>query len=576
MSRKTYWAHNTSALHLLIAHTVLNPCSKLACIPLSLAALCSICGGQDKQTQTIVFTDVTANSGIDFQHTDGSDGRHFLIESMSGGLALFDFDNDGDTDIYLLNGAPIDAPERPKKSNALYRNDGNMHFTDVTPFAGVGDAHFGLGVAVADYNNDGHCDLYINNYGPNVLYLNKGDGTFENVTAYSGTQNGNQVGGGVSFVDVDGDGSLDLYVANYISFDAQKHKVHIHKGLPSYPSPLSFQPAADALLRSNGDGTFEDISLSSGIASVAGRSMGVATLDVDGDFDTDIFVANDSQENYLFLNDGHGRFEELALLSGLTHDFRGRAQASMGVEVADFENDGLPDLVVTSFAEEFVTIYNNAGNGVFDDVSVSRRIGPATFPHVTWGLAAEDFDGDGWTDLFIGAGDLDDNRMQRGGNIQASGYKVEDLVFRNSGGGQMSFLEKRWGDAALVKTTTRGVVAGDLDQDGDLDIVTLNSRDQPRVYRNDSMQAGSSLRVLLVGKTSNRDGIGAQISLKSDAAATYVRSGRGYQSDVRAPVGLTDRTPAPPQLRLQITWPNGQNREVAVPPNVAFLTVTQK
>ena len=276
---------------------------------------------------------------------------------MSAGLALFDYDNDLDLDIYLLSGAPIDASEPSSwQSNQLYRNDGGFKFTDVSKEAGVDDDGFGLGVACADFDNDGFVDLYLNNFGANILYHNNGDGTFDDVTESARAANGTKVGGGASFLDIDQDGDLDLYVANYIQLDVQSHKVHIHKGLPSYPSPLQFEPEADTLLLNNGNGVFSDVSVESGIRDVAGRSMGVATFDYEADGDTDIYVANDSQENHLFVNDGKGKFLESALIAGLAMDYQGKHQASMGVEVVDVNGDTHQDLVVTSFSEEFVTL----------------------------------------------------------------------------------------------------------------------------------------------------------------------------------------------------------------------------
>ncbi len=506
----------------------------------------------------ILFTDVSDTTGIDFTHYDGSDGRYFIIESMSAGLALLDYDNDSDLDIYFLNGAAIEGPIPDKvPRNALYRNDGNFRFVDVTAEANVGDSGFGLGVGCADFNNDGFTDLYINNYGRNTLLQNNADGTFTDVTVHAGVGNGQEVGGGVSFFDMDLDGNLDLYVANYIQFDAQRHQVHIHKGLPSYPSPLGYIPAGDTLLRNAGDGTFADVSQVSGIREVAGRSMGVATFDYDSDGDFDVYVANDSQENHLFANDGSGHFTESAFLNGVAFDFRGKGQASMGVEVGDLDEDGLLDLVVTSFSEEFVTCYRNAGGGFFDDVTLRTGIGPPTFPHVTWGLVVEDFDLDGRLDLMIGAGDLDDNRSQRGGKSASSGYEIPDLLFHNASGGKLDPLTDFWRGKPAASRSTRGLIAGDLDGDGDADIVALNTRRQPTILRNDSPHEATCI-LRLVGTQSNRDAIGTRVAFSSQdglVAARYVNSGRSYQSDARIPIS----TPIPhsQQVSIDVTWPSG-------------------
>lgn len=508
------------------------------------------CSGQ------INFTDVTESTGIDFIHFDGHDGRHFLIESMSAGLALFDFDNDSDLDIYFLSGAPIDSEDAKWPANHLYRNDGDLQFTNVGSLAGVADLGFGLGVACADFNNDGFVDVYVNNYGNNVLYRNNGDGTYDNVAETSNTTNGIRVGGGASFLDIDRDGNLDLYVANYIEFDEESHEVHYHKGLPSYPSPLRFEPAKDTLFRNLGDGTFADISLESGIHDVAGRSMGLATLDVEPDGDTDIFVANDSQENHLFLNEGNGRFIESALLSGLAFDFRGRQQASMGVAILDSNNGSLFDLVVTSFSEEFVTIYKNGGEGFFQDSTIASGIGPATLPHVTWGVIAEDFNLDGNSDLFVAAGDLDDNRSQRGGTIATTGFNALNLMFRGAESGRFQFLGNEWGTASSSKYSTRCAIAGDLDNDGDPDLVLLNARNKPSIFRNECDR--SPLKVQLTGTLSNRDGIGALVSHQrnGDSLATKaISSGQSYQGDARNI--FISFANAQTGDSIEVRWPSG-------------------
>ncbi len=505
----------------------------------------------------IVFTDVTPESGIEFVHSDGSDGRHFIIESMSAGLALLDFDNDGDLDVYFLSGAPIEGGGiEARPTNALYRNDGDLKFTDVTRQSGVGDTGFGLGVACADYDNDGYVDLYINNYRRNTFYRNNGDGTFSDITDQAGVANGKRVGGGTSFLDIDGDGDLDLYVANYIQFDARSHKVHIHKGLPSYPSPLRYEPAPDTLFRNEADGTFRDISGASGIRSVAGRSMGVATFDYDSDGDPDILVANDSQENHFFSNNGKGEFTELGLLTGLAYDFKGKAQASMGAEVSDFGGDGLFDLAVTSFSEEPATIYQNSGEGFFDDVTLRTGISPPTFAHVTWGVVAEDFDLDGKPDLLIGAGDLDDNRNRRGGSNAATGYHVPDVMLRNLGQGRFDYLEQNWGSASSVNQSTRGLIAGDLDGDGDADVIALNARSRPTVLRNDCPPKVRRLRLRLIGHASNRDAIGAVVRVADvhGTQAVCIRSGRSYQSDARGSVTLALSDDSE-KTAVEVTWP---------------------
>jgi hypothetical protein len=282
------------------------------------------------------FTDVTGQTGITFTHTDGSGENFYIMETVSAGVALFDYDNDGDIDIYFLNGAALKGTtyEKPPK-NALYRNEGNFKFTDVTASSGTGDTGFGLGVTVGDYDNDGDPDLYLNNYGPNVLYRNNGDGTFTDVTKKAGVGDGSDFGAGTCFLDIENDGDLDLYVSKYVVFGYDKTITMAMGGHPVYPSPKAFVFPADALYRNNGDGTFTDISEASGIGKHRGSGMGMVCGDYDNDGDTDIFVANDSMENFLFQNDGKGVFEDVGLLAGVAYDFNGKVYGNMGGFLCD-------------------------------------------------------------------------------------------------------------------------------------------------------------------------------------------------------------------------------------------------
>ena len=297
----------------------------------------------------IQFSDVTADTGISFRHTDGSCGRRYIMESMCAGVALFDYDRDGDLDIYFLNGRPLGGTRTgPLPQNALYRNDGDFHFTDVTQHAGVGDTGFGLGVAVGDYDNDGHSDLFLNNYGPNVLYRNNGDGTFTDVTAKAGVAGARQVGAGANFLDMDKDGDLDLFVSNYIAFSPELHVVHDIGGNPIYSGPSDYPPQPNILYRNEGNGTFSDATVQSGIGAHKGKGMGTACADYDNDGDTDIIVANDEWGNFLFQNDGTGKFEEMGLISGIGYDVNGDPQSSMAVACGDYDNDGWVDLFLSA------------------------------------------------------------------------------------------------------------------------------------------------------------------------------------------------------------------------------------
>ncbi|MCH8215684.1 MAG: VCBS repeat-containing protein [Planctomycetes bacterium] len=329
---------------------------------------------------SIVLSDVTQETSITFKHTDGGSGERYLVETVSAGLALLDYDNDGDMDIYFLNGAPLKGTKVDSKPrNRLYRNDGRMKFSDVTMEAGVGDEGFGLGIAAGDYDNDGDVDIYLNNYGANVLYRNNGNGSFTDVTQEAGVANGFQVGSGACFLDMDKDGDLDLYVSNYLEFSYEKHVPHTVAGVSVYANPRYYQPVPDSLYRNNGDGTFTDVTRESGIGSLAGWGMGTVCADYDNDGDMDIIVANDVAENFLWQNDGTGKFVEVGLMTGLAYDFHGEGQGSMGVDCGDYDNDGWLDLYVTSYQRQLATLYRNLGDGHFEDVSLASVAGAATY-----------------------------------------------------------------------------------------------------------------------------------------------------------------------------------------------------
>ncbi|MGQ9606042.1 MAG: CRTAC1 family protein [Thermogutta sp.] len=503
---------------------------------------------------TLVFRDVTSQSGIRFVHTDGSSGQRYIVETVSAGLAVFDYDGDGDLDIYFLNGAPLRGTvvEVPPK-NALYRNDGNWRFTDVTEQAGVGDTGYGLGVAVGDYNNDGWPDLYVNNDGPNVLYRNNGDGTFTDVTDQAGVSGGKRMGAGAAFLDYDLDGDLDLYVANYVRFSYDQHRVHIVKGYPMYAGPRDYAPEPDVLYRNNGDGTFTDVSLESGIGKLAGSGMGMVCYDYDDDGDTDVFVLNDVSGNFLFRNNGDGTFSEVGLETGFAYNGSGDETGSMGIDCGDYDNDGRLDLFMTCYQGELPVLYHNLGNGSFEDTTVVSGAGSGSFPYVNWGTGWFDFDNDGWRDLFICQGHLQDNIDLYD---DTTAYEVRNSVLRNRGDGTFEDISRRCGDGLAPKYSSRGVAFGDLDGDGDMDVVVLNSRNPPTLIRNDQKTGNHWVQLRLRGTTSNRDAVGAKVTLiAGDLRLTEeVLAGRGYQSHwgSRLHFGLGRRQKID---RIEIRWP---------------------
>ena len=481
-------------------------------------------------TGDIHLTEVTQQTGITFRHTDGSAGRHYIIETVSAGLALFDFDNDGLIDIYLLNGAALKGtkPVTPAR-NALYRNVGDWRFQDVTASSGLGDTGYGLGVAVGDYDNDGDEDVFLNNYGPNVLYLNNGNGHFTDVTEAAGVAAGDQVGAGACFLDIEGDGDLDLYVANYLAFTYDTHATTLSGGHMTYRAPVNNRPLPDSLYRNNGNGTFTDISRAAGIGGHASWGMGIVCADYDKDGDTDVFVGNDVAENFMFKNNGKGIFEEIGLITGIAYTADGTPSASMGVDCGDYDNDGLLDFKVTSYQQELTTLYQNLGDDFFDDVTLKTGAGQGTLPMVTWGVGLIDFDNDADRDLFIACGHLQDN-VDKYDDV--SSYLQQNILLSNTGRGTFTDVSRSSGPGMQVTLSSRGAAFDDLDNDGDIDAVILNSRCRSTVLRNDSPTPGNWLQIRLQGKQTNRSAIGArvEVTLGNLTLVDEVHSGRGYQS----------------------------------------------
>ncbi len=382
---------------------------------LGAALLLAACGADGP----IILRDVTPQTGIRFQHTDGSRGDYHIVEYVCAGLALFDYDGDQLIDIYFLNGAPLTpAPGETLPKNALLRNLGGWRFEDVTDHAGVGDTGHGLGVTAADYDNDGDQDLYLNNCGPNVLYENLGDGVFRNVTGSAGVENGHRVGAFVCFLDADNDTALDLFVSNYVKFSLEKHRRTTLRGISAYPSPLAYEPDTNTFYRNNGDGTFADVTAASGIGQYAGTGMGGVCADFDNDGDVDIFVCNDMTPNFLFQNNGDGTFTEVALFQGTAFDATGHAQGSMGVDCGDYDNDGWLDFMQTCYQGEMPVLFRNSGQGYFDDVSRVTGAFATAIRQVTWGVGFVDFDNDGDRDIFIATGHLEDNVALKDDTIQ--------------------------------------------------------------------------------------------------------------------------------------------------------------
>ena len=530
-------------------------------------ALSSIAISQTK------LTDISMQCGIDFVHTDGSSGKHFIVESVVCGLALLDYDNDGWIDIYFVNGAPLPGTQVTKiPTNVLYRNNGDFTFTDVTEAAGVGDVGYGLGVVAGDYDQDGDWDLYVSNFGQNVFYCNNGDGTFRNVTAEALPALPDKFGAGCSFVDIDADGDLDLYVASYVQFTFEKHINRMIGKHQFHPGPADYPPSPDVLFQNQGDGTFIDISQRSGIANNTTSSMGVLAFDADDDGDCDIFVANDQMANSLLVNDGKGNFTDEGITSGVAFDRTGKANGNMGIDCADLDGDGLADLFTTTYQDEMPVLYKNLGGGIFNDNTNVAKIDSSLFPHVNWGCGLVDFDNDGDKDIYIANGHFMDNIQYID---DRTSVKVINYLLDNDGKGRFTNITKQAGSGMAIVESSRGAAFDDLDNDGDIDCVVVNANASPNILKNDSPSANRSLAIQLIGTTSNRYGIGAKVSVVADKQTQlgYVIAGRGYQSHygTKLHFGIANQS----VKKIQVRWPSGQSEEYEVPANSASVVLVE-
>ena len=510
----------------------------------------------------IRFRDATASSGIQFVHTDGSAGERHIVETIASGLGLIDYNGDGLLDLYFLNGAPLGGGTNRAPGNALYRNNGDDTFTDVTQPSQAAVPGYSVGCAVADYDNDGDEDIFITNYGPHRLLRNNGDETFTDATEKAGLANAslgvNCVGAGCAFLDYDRDGHLDLYVGNYLECDRKTPQPCARAGVPVYCDPRAHTPLPDRLYQNRGDGTFRDVSESSGIGRYRNYTMGLVCSDFDGDGWTDIYVGNDVRENFLFRNRKDGTFEECGVLAGVAYDMFGDQQGTMGANAADFDGDGRADILVTSYQNQVNTLYRNMGNihggSHFQDVTLATGIGAGSLPLVTWGWGFGDFDNDGAREVFIAAGHLQDT-IERFDH--SSSYRQRNQLFQLKSGRFLDITAGS-GEALQVVESSRGTVLGDLNNDGRMDIVVLNARSRPTVMINQTQTQCHWAILKLVGTRNNRSAVGAaaRLTVAGRTQVDEVRAGRGYQSaeDLRLHFGLG----AHPTIdTLAVTWPSG-------------------
>jgi hypothetical protein len=511
---------------------------------------------------SFAFHDVTEKLGVNFQYQASHTSRKYLPETMGAGVALFDYDNDGRLDIYLVNGGPLADPTPkgtiPHKTDARYwnrlyhqRQDGT--FEDVTEKAGLQGAGYGMGVAVGDYDNDGFEDLYVTSYGENKLYHNNGDGTFTDVTLKTGA-GGSGWSTSAAWIDLDNDGFLDLVVLRYLEWDFDDFWCGEHKeGFRAYCHPDHFKPIAPLVYHNNRDGTFTEISQKLGLAK-PGKGLGLAIADYDQDGYIDFFVANDSMPEFLYHNKGDGTFEEVGLVSEVAVDIDGRTYAGMGVDFSDYNNDGWPDLVVADLANQRYALYKNNGDGSFTYTSSSTGIGQMTLAHSGWGVRFFDFDNDGWKDLLVAQGhDLDTIEL----TFPNLKYR-EPLLLAHNTGREFVDVSSQAGDVFHHAWVSRGLAIGDLDNDGRLDAIVTTNDGPVHILHNDTQTQNHWLLLNLVGHKSNRDAIGAEITLftaKGLQSATVSTAGSYLSaSDKRVHFGLGSAKVAE---KIEIRWPSG-------------------
>jgi hypothetical protein len=512
----------------------------------------------------IRFHDVTDSTGITFVHCSGNSTDKDYPTANGSGVALFDYDGDGRLDLYFATtrNLPLDAPTE-SKGNRLYRNRGNWSFEDVTERAGVGYQGFCHGVTAGDINNDGYPDLFLTNFGPNVLYLNNGDGTFRDATKGSGLDRPHWSSAS-ALLDYDGDGLLDLYISCYGQWTYEAD--HAFCGDPerkirTYCSPISIPPERHYLFRNQGNATFEDRTEAAGILRVDGRGMGVVAADVDKDGHIDLFVANDLCPNFLFLNRGDGTFENAGEIAGAASSEAGENQAGMGVDAEDTDGDGLPELFVTHFRNEYNTLYRNLDGHNFQDVTAWAGILQESLPEVGWGCALADLDNDGWPDVFVCNGHVDDNLSKLGQDVP---YAEPSKIWRNDGSGRFTLVMDA-GPFFDKDHVARGAAFGDLDNDGDLDIVISRMNDRPAVLRNES-RSGHWIRLALTGTKSNRSAIGAlvDVHVRGRVIHRQVKGGGSYMSsnDPRLLIGVGS---AKHIDKIEVRWPSGARSTLREP-----------
>jgi hypothetical protein len=521
------------------------------------------------------FTDVTTQAGIQFQHNSGAFGGKFLPETLGSGCAFLDYDRDGWQDILLINGADWPGHKTSRTTLRLYRNNGDGTFTDVTSRAGLDVELYGMGIAVGDYNNDGFPDILVTCVGQNHLFRNTGKGRFVDVTSTSGLAKREGFSSSALWFDYDRDGLLDLFVCNYVKWSPE-HDVFCsldgkHK---SYCTPEAYRGATCWLFHNRGDGTFEDVTATSGIFDSSCKSLGVALLDYDHDGWPDLLVANDTQPNKLYRNQHDGTFKDAAVEAGLAFSTEGKARAGMGVDVADFENSGAAGVAITNFDNEMIGLYRASGRG-FEDIAAQAGVGMASKNSLGFGCVFADVNLDGWLDFAVANGHIDETVRNIRGNV---GYAQAPQLFLSGGNGNFRDVAAEVGGGFDQPKVGRGLAYADFDRDGDLDLLLTTNNGPAYLYRNDQLTGNRSIRLHLVGTKSNRDAIGAivRVSAGGMTQSRMAKGGSSYLSQSELPLtfGLEKRDHVE---RVVIEWPSGRTEEYRdLTPGRAYICVEAK
>jgi hypothetical protein len=547
------------------------------------ASILASASTSSNETSAVRYVDVTGPSGLRFQHRNSATASKFLIETMTGGVAVLDYDGDGWLDVFFVNGARLKENQTdsetldksaPEFWNRLFHNNHDGTFTDVTRKAGVQGKGYGMGAAAGDYDNDGDCDLFVTNYGGSILYRNNGDGTFSDVTAQAKLiADGWATSAG--FFDYDNDGDLDLFVCRYLQWNFASNIFCGNKSPNgrSYCHPDNFKPISNLLFRNNGDGTFTDVTRASRVGESAGKGLGVAFADFNGDGHLDISVANDSYQQFLFKNMGDGTFQEMAVIAGTGYTEDGKTFAGMGTDFVDIDDDGFPDIVTTALSNETYAYFHNNGDESFTYATLFSSLGEITRLLSGWGMRIFDFDNDGVKDLFLANGHVMDNIEVTQPHLR---YMQKPLLLKRSGK-KFQDVSSVSGDAFQQVWASRGAAFGDMDNDGDIDIIVSNCNGPAYFLRNDGGNRNHWIGLELRGSKSNRDGIGSRLRMTTESGKVQyavVSTAASYLStlDGRVVFGLGSETKI---KKIEINWPSGVKQSIESPKLDQYLKVEE-